>query len=84
MTALEALLKILGVAGAQVQNLDAVLAALVTRFPDLKADLDPIIAALSQAVTPAALASLGPTVLSEALAIALGKVNPTPHAGDAI
>jgi hypothetical protein len=46
--------------------------------------LNPIIAKLDQAVDPANLAAVGGAVPGELLNIAQGKLDPRPHAGDAI
>lgn len=84
MTLLDVIMKALGQAASQIGNVKAILASIVTKFPDTAAELNPIIAALDAPVTPESLAALGAQIPGELLNIAVGKINPKTHSGDAI
>jgi hypothetical protein len=81
VTILDFITKVLGLAGAAEPSLKVVLTAIEAKFPDTKAELDPIIAALNAPLDVAALASVLPP---EALNILKLQFDPRPHAGDAI
>jgi len=84
MTLLDFIIKTLGNAAGEVADLKVILSMVVAKFPDTAGLLNPIIQKLDAPVTPEALALLGPEVLKEALNIAQGRFDGTPHAGDAV
>jgi len=84
MTLLQAILKLLGDSAGNIGNLKAILQSVVDKFPDLAAELGPVIAALDATVTPEAIAALAVSLPPELWHIVQGKLDPRDHSGDAV
>ena len=78
------LLDILMQAAGQIGNVRVTLQRAIERFPELRESLEPIIAALDTVVSQSNLVALAEALPAEIAAIASGKIDPRPHAGDAI
>ena len=78
------LLDVLQRAASQAGDVKKVLGYVRDQYPDLAAQIDPLIAALDAPLALDNLVNLASILPGEIAAIAQGRIDPRSHAGDAI
>lgn len=77
------ILQMLQKAGLAVADVEAVLAKAGDALPDLKPQIDDIVAKLNASIDPANLVAVAQAIPTELMNIAQGKLDPHDHPGDA-